>query len=81
MKTFKALIPEIVADTVSREHAESLMQIFTTLMNKNKRFASWITDTNKGRDTLYAFMNHWLEGFKRTGRWIDHEYAQKEKVS
>lgn len=69
MKKFKALIPEAVADSVSPEHADKLMEKFTRIMNCNEFFAKRITDTTVGRDRLYAFMNHWLEAYNKTGKW------------
>ncbi len=69
MKRFKALIPEAVADAVSKEHGDSLMKKFTRIMKLNKWFAKRITDTTIGRDRLYAFMNHWLEAYNKSGEW------------
>lgn len=76
MKDLKILIPEIVADTVTSNnplHSDRLVKIACTLYSKNKSWAKKITDTDKGRDTLYSYMTHWYEGFKLTNRWIDEK--------
>ncbi len=69
MKQFKALIPEVVADSVSYEHSDALMTKFNRIMTLNPSFAKRITDTTAGRDRLYAFMNHWLESYNKRGVW------------
>lgn len=69
MKKYKALIPEVIADAISYEYSESLMAKFNKIMGLNPQFAKRITDTKIGRDRLYAFMNHWLEAYNKTGRW------------
>ena len=69
MKKFKALIPEAVADAVSYEHSDKLMEKFNQIMTLNKWFSKRITDTTIGRDRLHAFMNHWLEAYNKTGEW------------
>lgn len=69
MKTFKILIPEVVADSVSYEHGGKLMEKFNHLMKINPMFAKRITDTTTGRDQLYAFMEHWLAGYYKSGTW------------
>jgi hypothetical protein len=63
-KRFKVLIPELIADGVSREHSAKLTQLFY-------HFAHKFSDTNRGRDLAHAFMNHWHEAFKKSGHWID----------
>lgn len=70
MKEFECLIPEIVADSVSPQYADKLMEKFTRLMENNKYFASRITDTTVGRDRLYVFMQHWLEAYNKRGIWL-----------
>lgn len=69
MKRFKVLIPEVVALTVSYEHSRALMVKFSRIMKLNAGFAKRISDTAVGRDRLYAFMNHWLEAYLKTGKW------------
>lgn len=67
------LIPAMVADTVTAEpeHAQKLVELAQHFYAANHDWAKQITDTNKGRDTLKAFMEHWYQGFQLSGRWID----------
>jgi len=71
MKKLKALLPHIVADGVSYEHSNRLVKIMETICAHNKAFADKITDNEKGRDFLAAFFQHWFDGYKKTGKWID----------
>ena len=80
MKTTKILIPEIIADSVSQEHANKLMEIFNVVMKNNSFFSASIHDNEKGRDTIYTFMNHWLEGYNKSGRWIDDNSGYRSKI-
>lgn len=70
-KDLKVLLPHIVADGVSYEHSEKLVKLAEYFYSRNEQFGRSITDSNKGLDTLYAFMRHWFDAFVRTGRWID----------
>ena len=67
----KVLLPHIVADGVSYEHSDKLVSLAEHFYRANRKWARNITDTDKGRETLYAFMRHWFEGYEKTGRWID----------
>lgn len=62
-RPYKILVPEIMANTVSRQHAKKLIELFY-------KFSDKFPDNQKGRDLGYAFMSHWLEGYQKSGCWI-----------
>lgn len=67
---FKTLLPYAVADSVSREHSDMLVVIAETIYKKNEQFRKRITDTAIGRDRLYMYMQHWLDAYNKTGKWL-----------
>lgn len=69
-KDLKVLLPIAVATSVSWDHAYKLTEIAERIYKHNESWGRKITDTTKGRDTLYAFMKHWFEGFQKSGKWI-----------
>lgn len=69
------IMPDIVAETIVEQvqahvgeilpdnYASDLVQRAETIYSKNGTFKQAIrAPGNKGRDTLYAFMRHWLAG-------------------
>lgn len=71
-KDLKILMPEVIADSVAgmgnQELADKLAEKARIVYKHNPTWAKKITDTEKGRDTLYAFMEHWKLGYDRTGK-------------
>ena len=66
----KALMPVLIVDRVTADPKEARLLILKTyrLYKLNKSWGKKITDTNKGRDLLYAFLQHWHQAFVLMGR-------------
>jgi hypothetical protein len=69
-KDLKALLPHIVADCHAgdRTEADLLVSKFNRIYACNPEWGKLIKDTNAGRDTLHAFMEHWHLAYLKTGR-------------
>lgn len=78
-KDLKCLIPECVADSVTNDRtlADALVAKAKSLYRSNESFGRKITDSNKGRDTLYMFMKHWITGAWYEGQIVDTKVIQK----
>lgn len=68
-KDLEFLIPEAVAICYSNDPSiiDYLVARAKRLYRTNKYWGRMITDTNKGRDRLHAFMKHWAQGVKAAG--------------
>ena len=75
------ILPDLVIDTVvnnrvnkdvpiekQEESKNLLMKVFTRVYKHNKNFAQKILNgkNNKGRNFLYIFANHWLDGLVKS---------------